>query len=96
MMKQNVREIVVQRVGWFASVMGICMFVSFVDQIRLNLAGQPGSVLLAAATLVNCTAWTAYGWFKAKKDWLLICSSGLGIVVAAVTMITGLMAVGGE
>ena len=31
-------ESFVNKIGWFASLMGICMFVSFVDQIRLNLA----------------------------------------------------------
>ena len=86
-MEQNI----VAKIGWFASVMGICMFVSFVDQIRLNLGGQPGSVILPIATMVNCSAWTAYGSLKAKRDWPLICSNGLGIVIAAVTALTAVL-----
>ena len=85
---------IVDRIGWFASFMGICMFFSFLDQIRLNLGGQPGSVLLPLATMINCIAWTSYGSLKAKKDWPLICSNGLGIVVAAVTAITAVLPIG--
>jgi hypothetical protein len=81
----------VNRIGWFASVMGICMFFSFVDQIRLNLGGQSGSVLLPVATMINCAAWTTYGMLKVKTDWPLICSNGLGVVVAAVTAATALL-----
>jgi len=79
-------------IGWIASMMGICMFFSFADQIRLNLAGQPGSVILPIATMVNCTAWTLYGCLKIKKDWPLICSNGLGILFAGITVVTGLLA----
>ena len=84
----------VNRIGWFASLMGICMFVSFIDQIRLNLGGQPGSVLLPVATMINCVAWTSYGALKEKRDWPLICSNGLGIVLGAVTAATAVFSTG--
>lgn len=84
-------ERMINRIGWFASAMGICMFFSFIDQIRLNLAGQPGSVLLPLATMVNCAAWTAYGSLKTKKDWPLICSNGLGVVLAVMTAVTAVL-----
>ena len=83
---------IVNRIGWFASAMGVCMFFSFIDQIRLNVSGQPGSVILPLAVMINCTAWTTYGSLKARKDWPIICSNGLGIVVAAVTAATALIA----
>jgi hypothetical protein len=75
----------VTKIGWFASMMGICMFISFIDQIRLNLGGQPGSIILPLATMINCMAWTSYGALKEKRDWPLICSNGLGILLGALT-----------
>ena len=83
---------IVNRVGWFASAMAICMFFSFIDQIRLNISGRPGSIILPRAVVVNCAAWTTYGYLKARKDWPIICANGLGIVVAAVTAATALLA----
>jgi hypothetical protein len=83
---------IVNKVGWFASAMAICMFFSFIDQIRLNVSGRPGSILLPLAAMVNCLAWTAYGWLKARKDWPIICGNGLGILVAAVTAVTAILA----
>jgi hypothetical protein len=89
-------ERMISRIGWFASAMGICMFFSFVDQIRLNLQGQPGSVILPLATMLNCTAWTVYGSLKATKDWPLICSNGLGVLFAVITAVTAVLASLGE
>ena len=83
---------IVTFIGWLASIMGICMFFSFVDQIRLNLSGHPGSVVLPVATMVNCLAWTAYGLLKPKRDWPLILSNGLGVCVAAITALTAVAA----
>jgi hypothetical protein len=68
------------------------MFFSFIDQIRLNIGGQPGSVVLPVAAMVNCVAWTTYGWLKEKRDWPLICSNGLGIVFAGLTAVTAVYA----
>ena len=68
--------------------MGICMFFSYVDQIRLNIAGTPGSLILPVATTINCLAWTSYGALKEKRDWPLICSNGLGVLFAVTTAIT--------
>ena len=80
----------VHKIGWFASLMGIAMFVSYIDQIRLNLEGNPGSVLLPLATVVNCAAWTTYGTLKEKRDWPLISSNGLGVVLASITAMTAI------
>jgi uncharacterized protein with PQ loop repeat len=82
----------VTRIGWLASIMGICMFFSFLDQIRLNLAGHPGSIILPVATAINCICWTAYGVLKPKRDWPLILSNGLGVCVAGVTALTAVAA----
>lgn len=78
----------VNRIGWFASLMAIVMFGSFIDQIRLNLAGIPGSIILPIATVLNCTAWFSYGFFKTERDWPIMICNGFGVILATATAIT--------
>lgn len=86
-----VNEKLVNQIGWFASMMAIVMFSSYIDQIRLNIAGQPGSLLLPAATILNCVSWLLYGVFKPKIDWPLVTCNVLGILVAVVTLVTAII-----
>lgn len=66
---------VVNKIGWFASIMAMVMFVTYIDQIRLNLSGNPGSILLPIATTINCFSWLLYGVLKQPKDWpIIICN----------------------
>lgn len=81
---------VVNKIGWFASLMAIAMYVSYIDQIRLNLSGQNGSIILPIITTINCTAWTLYGVMKVKKDWPIIVCNVPGILVGIVTAITAI------
>ena len=41
------------RIGWLASAMGIAVFFSYLDQVRLNVSGHPGSVILPIITTNN-------------------------------------------
>lgn len=77
-------------VGWMASLTAILMFVSYVDQIRLNLAGHPGSVMQPAATVLNCVLWTTYALARPRKDWPIAAANIPGIVLGLVTLITAL------
>ncbi|MGL1891429.1 MAG: SWEET family sugar transporter [Spirochaetaceae bacterium] len=86
-----IKQKTVHKVGWFASFFGICMFFSFLDQIRLNVTGHPGSVILPLATFINCSTWTIYGYLKEIKDWPLIVSNGLGVVVSILTAMTAIL-----
>ena len=79
------------RIGWFASIMAIVMYGSFVQQIGLNLAGHPGSLLLPIAAAVNATAWTAYGVLKTPRDWKIVTCNVPGIVFGVVTAITAVV-----
>lgn len=83
---------VVNRIGWFASVMGILMFSSYIDQIRLNLNGQPGSVILPIATVINGVSWCTYGFLKTKTDWPIVVSNIVAIVLGSITAVTAIMA----
>jgi uncharacterized protein with PQ loop repeat len=82
---------IVNKIGWFASFMAIAMFFSYLDQIRLNLSGQPGSIILPIVTTINCTAWVLYGSLKAIKDWPIILCNSLGIVVGIITAVTAVI-----
>jgi uncharacterized protein with PQ loop repeat len=78
----------VTKIGWVASCMGTLMFISYIDQIRLNISGYPGSIILPLATVLNCAFWTSYGYLKTVKDWPLIISNGFGVIVAGITALT--------
>lgn len=83
-------EKIVNRIGWFASFMAIAMYTSYIDQIRLNLSGQTGSIILPIITTINCTAWTLYGALKIKKDWPIIVCNVPGIILGIITATTAL------
>lgn len=78
-------EKIVNRIGWFASFMAIAMYFSYIDQIRLNLSGQTGSIILPIITTINCVAWTLYGALKIRRDWPIIVCNIPGIVLGIVT-----------
>ncbi|MCJ2029442.1 SWEET family sugar transporter [Methylobacterium sp. J-043] len=78
----------VRWLGWIATVTGVLMFVSYLDQIQLNLAGQKGSVIQPLATVVNCGLWTTYG--ALRRDWPVSFANAPGIVLGAVALITAL------
>ncbi len=81
----------VTKIGWFASMTAIIMYSSYIDQIRLNLAGNHGSVILPIATTINCISWVCYSLFKENKDWPLFVCNALGIVLGAVTTFTAIV-----
>ena len=81
-------EKIINRIGWFASIMAIAMYFSYIDQIIRNLHGQQGSVILPITTTINCTAWTLYAGLKAKKDWPIIMCNVPGVILGIITAIT--------
>lgn len=80
----------VNKIGWFASSMSTAMYFSYIDQIRLNLSGQTGSILLPAITTVNCITWALYGSLKTKKDWPIILCNIPGIILGIMSVITAI------
>lgn len=79
---------IAERIGWAASIIAIVMWFSFIDQIRLNLAGQKGSLLIPIVVTVNCILWTLFG--LGKKNWQIVASNVPGIFIGAITAITAL------
>jgi uncharacterized protein with PQ loop repeat len=76
--------------GWMASATAVAMYVSYVDQIRINLDGHKGSLLQPAATVLNCMLWGAYGLLREKKDWPIVIANVPGVVLGVVALITAL------
>ena len=81
----------IDRIGWFASSMAMLMFCSYIDQIRLNISGMPGSVILPLVTIINSTSWLFYALLKEKKDWPIVACNALGILFGFITAITALI-----
>jgi uncharacterized protein with PQ loop repeat len=79
------------KIAWIASLMTIFMFSSYIDQIRLNLSGQVGSVILPIATIFNCAAWFSYGFFRTKIEWPIVICNLFGIVLGFLTFVTALI-----
>jgi len=87
----NMTENFVNKIGWMASVLGILMYFSYIDQIRLNILGHPGSIILPIVTTFNCSFWAFYAFFKTKRDWPLFVCNLPGIVLGIITAITAII-----
>jgi uncharacterized protein with PQ loop repeat len=84
------QEKTLRKLGWLASTMAVLMYVSYVDQIRLNLGGHKGSAVLPLVTVVNCGLWMAYGTLREHKDWPIIVANVPGIVLGVIAFVTAL------
>ena len=85
------KQKIVNRIGWVASFMAIVMFSSFIDQIRLNVSGRPGSVILPIAAALNGICWVAYGALKERTDWPIVVCNSLGFVLGTAAAITAVI-----
>jgi hypothetical protein len=79
---------IVDKIGWAASIIAILMWFSFIDQIRLNLSGQKGSIIIPIVVTINCILWTLFG--LGKKNWQIFVCNLPGILIGAITVITAL------
>ena len=80
----------VKKLGWFASLLTIIMFISNIDQIRLNMSGHPGSIVLPVLMTANCVVWGLYACLGAKKDWPLIICNIPGFILSFITAYTAI------
>lgn len=76
--------------GTLAAIMAIIFSFSNIDQIRLNLSGHPGSILVPSALFLNCILWVTYSMFKEKKDWWIIIANVPCAILGAMSAITAL------
>jgi uncharacterized protein with PQ loop repeat len=80
----------VHYIGWVASLTAVLMFATYIDQIRLNLAGHKGSPLQAGTTVLNCSLWIVYAIAKPKRDWPMIIANFPGVLLGAIAFFTSL------
>ncbi len=73
-------------IGRTGSVLAIIMFLSNLDQARLNLQGSKGSIILPIATFFNCILWTIYA--QQRKDRPLMICNAVGIFASLASIIT--------
>lgn len=74
--------------GWVATVTAVAMYLSYIDQIRLNLAGDKGSMIQPLAAVVNCTLWVLYGLLRDKRDWPIVLANAPGVLLGAAALVT--------
>lgn len=88
-MKLEINQGIVEKIGWTASIIAILMWLSFIDQIRLNIDGQKGSLLIPIVVVINCILWTLFG--LGKKNWQIVASNVPGIFIGGITAITAIL-----
>lgn len=88
MMRLKIDQKFIEKIGWVASMIAILMWFSFFDQIRLNLAGHKGSLLIPIVVTINCILWTLFG--LGKKNWQIVAANVLGIFIGIITAVTAL------
>lgn len=88
MMKLKIDQKIIEKIGWTASIIAILMWFSFIDQIRLNLAGNKGSIVMPIVVTINCILWTLFG--LGKRNWQIVAANVLGIFIGIITAITAL------
>ncbi len=85
------KDSTVTKIGLAASLLTMAMYFSYIDQIRLNLAGHKGSFILPVITTINCIFWILYGALKQKKDWPIILCNAVGLLFGFITVFTVLL-----
>lgn len=78
--------------GWTGSALATATYVSLIDQIRLNLDGHPGSIVLPAVAAVSCSVWVSYAFLKSPRGWPLVVCNIPGVVFGIITVITAPLA----
>jgi len=73
--------------GYVATFTSVCMYVSYLQQIGLNLSGQKGGWLQPFATMINCIV---YGLLKEKRDLSISLANAPGVILGLITFVTAL------
>ena len=79
-----------QVLATIATITAVSMYVSYIPQIQMNLAGQTGSALQPLVAAINCTLWVIYALFKPQRDIPVALANAPGIVLGLITFWTAL------
>lgn len=73
-----------------ATAAAVSMYVSYIPQIQMNLAGQKGAWLQPLVAAINCTLWVVYALFKKNRDIPVALANAPGIFLGLITFLTSL------
>ena len=73
-----------------ATVIAICMYVSYIPQIINNLHGSYGAPLQPLVAAINGLLWCIYAYFKRQRDWAVFWANFPAIIFGLITFITSL------
>ncbi|MDO4903199.1 MAG: SemiSWEET family transporter [Limosilactobacillus sp.] len=73
-----------------ASIIAVCMYVSYIPQIQNNLNGAYCAPLQPFVAGVNCTLWSIYAYFKKERDWAIFVANFPGVIFGFITFFTAL------
>ena len=79
-----------QVLATIATITAVSMYVSYIPQIQMNLAGQKGSALQPLVAAINCTLWVIYALFKPQRDIPVALANAPGIVLGLIATITAI------
>lgn len=71
-----------------ATLTAVRMYVSYIPQIKQNLAGNPGFWLQPLVAAINCTLWVLYGFLKEKRDYPVMLANAPGIFLGLIAFAT--------
>lgn len=66
----------------------VSMYVSYIPQIQMNLAGHKGSALQPLVACINGLLWVIYALFKKGRDWPVTISNAPGFILGGITFLT--------
>jgi hypothetical protein len=73
-----------------ATVVSMAMYVSYLDQIRLNVEGRPGSIVQPLIAFASCFMWSSIGFFRKPRDWPVALAGLPGVILGPITVITAI------
>lgn len=71
-----------------ATVIAICMYVSYIPQIINNLHGNYGAPLQPLVAALNGLLWCIYAYFKKQRDWPVLLANFPAIIFGLATFLT--------
>lgn len=81
----------ISKLGRFASVLSVLMYVSYIPQIMNNLAGHKGNFIQPAVAAVNCICWVIYAYFKKDRDIPVLIANVPGVIFGIIAALTALL-----
>ena len=80
-----------QVLATLATITAVSMYVSYIPQIQMNLAGQKGRALQPRVAGINGLLWVIYALFKKGRDWPVTISNAPGFILGGITFLTAIL-----